>query len=1141
MMPTGDGASGVFMPAFGKLLRLPWQFSVFFNVIIGGAIVLGSIGYVAGIAEYVARVLWKKRNFDKTLNSEDVSRRITEWYAKAINKSDGAMTDYVKKEILIPLCEEINYYIDDTAATTEAKKVWDAVKKTIVAQSQHSQIVRKGGVPEGEHDIAVAKVAGGIIVDYYGVDNGIQGALNALLSKVVSLEGFTPAVVNKIEEMLGDAGSRKALLGGKTVKVVEGNDRLMRFTEGPDIILLDIDALMHNDLLFMEFIHELLHAKLAATQTRAGPIEEEIIVTTQEVELFLLFPSEIQSRILEALAADNDLDDKEFREILKAAQDHGIEKVKEDVRAYILANAPQETARAFRPLPFISPSMSAEEIWSALYSMDVKEEVRLEKFKAPENNKGQPITAFDHVRNLVIFEDRLRQAEAGSDLEAMFSIVNGRKDPKAAELLPSSVNAFVDYYRNVRNSPDNMSKFMVLRMAVALHDIGKLAGHGEDAISGERYAKEHYIPALLADKVITEDEGRLLTALIYLHTDFGTMHFGEVLPSSIERYLVANNLSVQHRQWYYELAPILYILDVGSVGGVNAGRLSTTHLDNAIFLSKPENVAGLTANWDKTRLYLGFCGATGAKTGYWPTIDLGKFASIDISTHPGVNATLASIPEGERAAFDEFLRDKISFESHAIYIFRYLNEISEEHGSKQSALVKFLYMMFKVQRSMPVFEMLHFTPTNDEKGFGKQLCAKMDNITMEDIASFNVNKGEDAVEAVISRLGLPIKADGAKVIYDTTAPAQQLLLIGISVPAPEAENTIREVTARIQATGIGGVVGEVIAVDDPEYLAKIASERGMTGIFIDSTIKVKSMDNAQFGRLTRDLSEIKLTKDLGVVFTATNIDRQARDRIKELIIAVIGAIEYKSPAEIFALAQDAMKTNPEALHSNIAQLRELIAARRAQLVSSGQYSTITIDQALASERKIAIATTEKVAMSEPTFAMNIARTKDHGIVNSFIYGEIFSTEEKAKAFLAASGYTGDFTDIVFVNKAAKTKDEIVAEISSKTGITNLDNIGIRYANKELGTSSVKSGRMLEVQAMTISGREVLITVNTYEALLRILKQWDGTLTGLQSVLPGAKYDEIGRVFIYLPKTLPIDYGEEIESYRNAALLISTAA
>jgi hypothetical protein len=1144
MMPTGDGASGVFMPAFGKLLRLPWQFSVFFNVIIGGAIVLGSIGYVAGTAEYASRVLWKKRNFDKTLHSEDVSRRIAEWYTKAINKSDGAMTDYVKKEILIPLCEEINYYIDDTAATTEAKKVWDAVKKTIVAQSQPSQIVRKGGVPEGEHDIAVAKVAGGIITDYYGVDNGIRDALNALLGKVVSIEGLTPVVVNKVEEMLGGAGSRQALLNGKTIKVVEGNDRLMRFTEGPDIILLDIDALMYNDLLFMEFIHELLHAKLSATQTRAGPIEEEINVTIQEVELFLLFPPEVQDNILKALAADNDLDDKEFREILKAAQDRGIEKIKEDIKVYVLANAPQlsgEVAGGSRSLPFISSSMSAEEIWSALYSMDVKEDVRLERFKAPENNKGQPITAFDHVRNLVIFEDRLRQAEAVDDIETMTSIVTERRDLKAPELAPYSVMAFVDYYRNVRNSPDNMSKFMVLRMAIVLHDIGKLAGHGEDAISGEKYAKEDYIPALIANKAITEEEGRLLTALIYLHTDFGTLHFGEVLPSSVEKYLAANNVSGRYRGWFYELAPILYVLDVGSVGAVNGGRLSTTHLGNAMWMAKPENVAQLTAGWNNTRLYLGFCGETSARLGYWPIIDFTKSAAINRSSYPSINTALEAIPQADRAAFDDFLRDKMSFEAHAIYIFRHMNEFSTETQAKQSELVKFFYIIFKLRQAMPEFTMLHFTPTTDEREFARQLCAKIDNITMEEVASFTVNKGENAVEVVSSRFGLPIKADGAKVIYNTTAPAQQLLLIGIAVPAPETENTIKEVTARIQAAGLGEALGQVIAVDNPESLIEAASERGMTGIFIDSSIKVKSMDNAQFDRLTRDLSEIKLTKDLGMVFTATNIDRQTRDRVKELIIAVIGTIEHKSPAEIFGLAEEAMKGNPGTFYNNVAQLRGMLAARRAQLLNSGSYSTIAIDGALVSEKNVALATTERVALSEPTFAMNVARTRDHGTVNCFIYGEIFNTEEKAKAFLTASGYEGDFTDIVFVNKMSKTKDEMVAEIGSRTGITNPDNIGIRYVNKELGDSSSKSGRMLEVQAMTVSGRNVLVTVNTYEALLRILKQWDGTLAGLESVLPGAKYDETGRVFIYLPKTLPIDYGQEIDTYRNAVILLSTAA
>ncbi|MFA5499444.1 MAG: PEP/pyruvate-binding domain-containing protein [Candidatus Omnitrophota bacterium] len=422
IIPTGDGSSGVFLPAFGTLLRLPWQFSIFFNVIIGGAVVIGTVGYVWGVGEYIYRITLKKRTFYRILNSDETSQKIIQRYEEAVDKADKAMIEYVKKEILISLCEEVNYYLDDLAVSAEAKRVWENVKSRIsetpqpqapqplvappspaqptgdaqaaqglidqinvldAATAQESDvdaiaqnaaslpddlrtnvntaadakkdairtrragptpspIVIRAGEPEGRYEVATAKVTDNVLQNYRGVDNGMQATINALLQKAITLEGVNDAVKAKVTDLLGNEAARKELLKDKTIRIVQGNDRLMHFAEAPDMITIDIEALKYEELLFLEFIHELLHAKLAATPVRAGPIDEEIQISTQEVELLLLFPQDVQARILETLKADNDLDDQQFFKILEKAQTQGMAAVKQEVSDHVLSNLPQQ-------------------------------------------------------------------------------------------------------------------------------------------------------------------------------------------------------------------------------------------------------------------------------------------------------------------------------------------------------------------------------------------------------------------------------------------------------------------------------------------------------------------------------------------------------------------------------------------------------------------------------------------------------------------------------------------------------------------------------------------------------------------------------------------------------------------------------
>ncbi|MCX5678999.1 MAG: UTP--glucose-1-phosphate uridylyltransferase [Candidatus Omnitrophica bacterium] len=213
---------------------------------------------------------------------------------------------------------------------------WIGSNINSATSSVAAPVAIRAGTPEGRYDVATAKVINGELQDYKGIDNGMQAALSTLLERITNKD-----IETKVAELLGDDVARIKLLEGKTIRIVQDNDRLMHFTEDPNVITIDIDALKYNELLFMEFIHELLHAKLAAMPTRAGPIEEEITVTTLEVELFLTFPQDIQNKILETLKADNDLDDQQFYKILEKAKTNAdINSVRDDIINYVLSNLP---------------------------------------------------------------------------------------------------------------------------------------------------------------------------------------------------------------------------------------------------------------------------------------------------------------------------------------------------------------------------------------------------------------------------------------------------------------------------------------------------------------------------------------------------------------------------------------------------------------------------------------------------------------------------------------------------------------------------------------------------------------------------------------------------------------------------------
>jgi len=844
----------------------------------------------------------------------------------------------------------------------------------------------------------VGKIDGTIQLLSYSAENteralpvmDVEKAFNALIRKTVTLNGFSMDARTKIEAMIGnDEAKRQELLNGKMIRIVTGNDRLMHFTEDANMITIDADALLYNDLLFLEFIHELMHAKSAATQTRAGPLDaneqirEEIEITTKEVGLFLTLRPDVQAESINILASKtNTLDDKEFCRILeKAVAEKSVTPlVQEEIDLYVYTNAlisqyaaaekatlglpagfdaaeidkvkntidkpytdiltiqpevkgmdnaatagifaaamalkdeagltdeeaylnaaedyhvavldtkgnlndaekaaVREIAAATSPFnitfqglivtkdgaiiakgyvdttgifrmrqalvdagvtdaksrpkqfvhltlgritkpvapekfrrlldavsklnekkfgawnikaiktgdcpngykpkfvnlvtlpltaprlvtaaaPAISPSMTGEEIWQVLNNPEVS---RLPELKDQvtwrDPQTGVPVTVLDHVRNLIAFENALSDEIRKEDGNPA-KIVAGRKDRRiTAPLNPDNIQAFVNYYRQVAGSQGGSYKLMLLRIALALHDIGKVNGRGEDRYGSLAYSRP-VIEKLKADGVIRSGaDAELVLALIYLHDTFNTMHYGEPVPAEIYEYLGRiddKKKAAVDKAAYCELAPLLYIFDLGAVG---TGVVSDNHLADFKYYLTPSHIDSLIAHWPQIRLQ-GF-----SAEGFLPMNFTAQdySAAAVVATQEGIAPSVAALTEteldpdkispAEYGNLQNGILTNVSITGHAIFILRRLNKLSPQN------MLKFLYLLNKIYESYKsgelAFKVALFIPTENDNVFGTILSETLDKVTFKDIRDI-FQAGAPSFGELYKRFGIPFE------------------------------------------------------------------------------------------------------------------------------------------------------------------------------------------------------------------------------------------------------------------------------------------------------------------------------------------------------------------------------------------------
>ena len=348
----------------------------------------------------------------------------------------------------------------------------------------------------------------------------------------------------------------------------------------------------------------------------------------------------------------------------------------------------------------------------------------------------------------------------------------------------------------------------------------------------------------------------------------------------------------------------------------------------------------------------------------------------------------------------------------------------------------------------------------------------------------------------------------------------------IGVPEGSSQDMI-DAVRNVAGRGV-----DIIMVSSEAELKAAARSQRKFGILLDETTTAESLykDRAAF------LESIIMAKGI------SSSTREDLERILELIKEDLPAIER---ADIDRdLRAKLTKAVREGLSARIRLVRSMVDKRKREMKSVyNRDLNAAISDVVKSGKKVATAITETVAENDFYAFDDIKEAERKGIQSRyFIYGDIYKSEQAARAFVRAAGY--DDSKITFINKNDfATLEDIAQRIAELSG-TNVENVGIRTVAGELPAAKTKgtgAAKVLEIQKMTVNGKEIYVAMNTYQILLTILTQVKEGETLEGKLPPGVSYDDVKGVFKYLPRAVPIDYAREVETYRNAVAYIRTAA
>jgi hypothetical protein len=323
------------------------------------------------------------------------------------------------------------------------------------------------------------------------------------------------------------------------------------------------------------------------------------------------------------------------------------------------------------------------------------------------------------------------------------------------------------------------------------------------------------------------------------------------------------------------------------------------------------------------------------------------------------------------------------------------------------------------------------------------------------------------------------------------------------------------------ARSLLGSNAEMVEGVDKSELDSMAAARGIVSIMLEP-----------------DITNSKL-----FLAISSELTSETRDRIRDIIISILGDLESVNAAEIFSRSVEI-----RARKDDFNQLKTLIDKRKQELASSPLYNSTSMYDVNGKSGEVVIATTDTIALSDPLFSQGIQDIKasmPEGSKVPLLYGDDLKTLDQAHAFAIAIGL--NISDIQFINKYDNTGnrrnfEDLITEIRSALG-NNVQavNIGIRASVGEIN-GDIISGRLLEIKEETVNDVKTLLTMNSCQALYRILKLIPiGTAITEDMLPPGAIYDPTTKRILYMPPIVARDCGMEIDTYRRAVLLLSSAA
>lgn len=183
-------------------------------------------------------------------------------------------------------------------------------------------------------------------------------------------------------------------------------------------------------------------------------------------------------------------------------------------------------------------------------------------------------------------------------------------------------------------------------------------------------------------------------------------------------------------------------------------------------------------------------------------------------------------------------------------------------------------------------------------------------------------------------------------------------------------------------------------------------------------------------------------------------------------------------------------------------------------------------------------------MNNPAFAGGVEDILAAGGRASFVYGKTL-TKERAEKFLAESGLSAE--EVKKIGLIEKTRDGKLDSLEKEIEACLPDGYSINHTAIVIAPGELEGvtskAKVLELKAIEIRNKKVVLALNAERVAYRIALR-NGVPSesmALDNEIHGLYYDAAARRFLYLPPMVPQNIVEEAETFRQAMLLLSSAA